>query len=100
MTTAQSTVGGMAAPRKTTKNMDDPRGQFGAFLRHKIDAGSMGQSEWAKLFGITDRGLRKWLSGQGGPTFENLNNVAKVLGFANWAKLAAAVVKHHESEKR
>ncbi len=98
MTTAQSTVGGMAAPRKTTKNMDDPRGQFGAFLRHKIDSGVASFSDIAAATGLKERAVYKWAEGTNGPKFSDLQAIAETLGYPNWLAMMSAVKRFTESQ--
>jgi hypothetical protein len=85
-----------AKPRNETKNQDDPRGQFGAFLRDWIDAKHDGdEKRLATMLDMSDRAVRLWMAGDTGPAFSDLGRVAKALGYADWAALAAAVVRHH-----
>lgn len=86
-----------ARPRGDTVNADDPRGQFGSFLRHWVDTKQGGDEKpLAKELGKSDRTIRAWITGHHGPAFEDLDRIAKAMGYANWAKLAAAVVRYAE----
>lgn len=97
MTSTATTVGrSMAArPRNKVENTSDPRGQFGAFLRHWIDTNHDGDPKrLADALGVSVRAVQTWMKGQAGPTFADLGRIASELGFADWSKLAAAVVRH------
>lgn len=83
-----------AKPRSEAKHSDDPRGQFGAYLRDWLDNRHGGdETQLAKDLNVSDRTIRKWCEGSHGPAFGKLDEVAKAMGFADWSKLAAAVVK-------
>lgn len=83
------------------ENPDDPRGWFGLFLREWVEKQSVRQNkgrvavidELAKTLKMKRRGIQKWLQGIGGPSFGDQEKVAKALGFSDYAKLSAAVVK-------
>lgn len=84
-----------AKPRGETKNTDDPRGQFGAFLRDWIDRHDDGdESKLADKLKVSDRTIRKWCEGANAPPLGDLQRIAEKMGFADWSKLAAAIVKH------
>lgn len=86
---------GMAAkPRAQTKNTDDPRGQFGAFLRDWIDRKHDGdESRLAAALGISDRAVRKWCEGANAPPLADLDRIAKAMGYSDWGALASAAVR-------
>lgn len=85
-----------AKPRSETKNINDPRGRFGKFLRNWIDKHYSGDEKpLAKVLGVSERAIRKWCEGSNGPTFESLDRVAVALGFEDWGALGAAVRKFH-----
>lgn len=83
------------------ENPDDPRGWFGLFLREWVEKQSVRQNkgrvavidDLAKTLKMKRRGIQKWLQGIGGPSFGDQDKVAKALGFSDYAKLSAAVVK-------
>lgn len=90
-----------AKPRSEPKNPDDPRGQFGPFLREWIERHHGGdEKRLADSLGMTDRAIRKWMLGDSGPAFSDLETVAQLLGFADWADMARAIVKHAKHAKK
>jgi transcriptional regulator with XRE-family HTH domain len=103
MTTAQSTIAARrprrdgtgadvsaAKPRSETKNLSDPRGQFGAYLRDWLDRNHKGDEDAiAAKLGVSSRTIRKWCEGSNGPAFADLDRVAIALGFVSWAEVAA-----------
>jgi len=93
MSKAETTMGAMR-PRNEVENTGDPRGQFGLFLRAWIDKHHGGDPEpLAGKLGVSTRTIQTWAKGQAGPVFADLNEVAEALGFSDWSKLAAAVVR-------
>ncbi len=109
MATATKETGGsnfkgrdVAADRKPTENTGDPRGQFGMFLRHWLDRRSdrsEAKKGIAKAAGVEPRAVGKWEEGVAGPPLQSLDAIAKEMGYANWATLAIAAVKHYESSR-
>lgn len=86
-------------PRDEIENRDDPRGQFALFLRDWVDQHHGGSPK--PLSDVLDcdvRAIQRWMKGQNGPAFGDLDRVAKALGYSNWATLAAAVVKHGKAK--
>ena len=84
----------MGKARGKIKNQDDPRGQLAAFLRDWIDRKHGGDANrLAKSLGVSVRTIRYWATGQKSPQLADLNKVASALGYRDWSKLAAAVVK-------
>lgn len=89
------------APPNDVENPDDPRGWFGLFLRDWVERQSVRRKcgrvavidDLAKTLKMERRGVQKWLQGVGGPSFGDQDRVAKALGFSDYAKLSAAVVK-------
>lgn len=82
--------------RSDTKNSDDPRGQFGEFLRHWVDTKAGGQyGDLAENLGVSPRAVGKWMEGAAGPSFGDLDRVAVALGYDDWVDLAIAVRKFH-----
>lgn len=82
------------APREpSTENTDDPRGKFGLFLRDWLARhDDKDGAKLAKSLGMdSSRTIRWWAQGKSGPAFRDLDRVADKMGYANWAKLAAAV---------
>lgn len=98
----QSKESDMTPRRKPTENMGDPRGQFGEFLRDRIEKHFGGDEEKiAKALGLsTGRTLRKWMEGVHGPAFQDLDKIAKALGLDDWYALTAAVKKFRERPKK
>jgi hypothetical protein len=91
-------AGSMAAkPRSETKNADDPRGQFGKFLRWWIDrhhGGDLGPL--AQSLDVSERTIGKWAEGAHSPALQDFDRVAKALGMADWGELARAVVRFNK----
>jgi transcriptional regulator with XRE-family HTH domain len=84
----------MGKARGQVKNTGDPRGQFGAFLRDWIDRKHGGdESRLAATMGVSDRAVRRWMSGDNAPPLSDLDRLAAALGYDDWSKLAVAVVK-------
>lgn len=84
-----------AKPRSQTKNTDDPRGQFGAFLRDWIDRKHGGDEDrLAQLLHVSSRTVRKWAEGSNGPAFSDLNRIALAMGYSDWAAMAAAAIRY------
>src|SRR5687768_11104270 len=81
-------------PRDDVENRNDPRGQFALFLRDWIDRHGGSPIPLADALGVHKRTVQTWMKGEAGPALGDLDEVAKALGFADWSKLAAAVVKH------
>jgi transcriptional regulator with XRE-family HTH domain len=92
----------MTPRRKPTENMGDPRGQFGEFLRDRIEKHFGGDEEKiAKALGLsTGRTLRKWMEGVHGPAFQDLDKIAKALGLDDWYAMTAAVKKFRDRPKK
>jgi len=89
-----SLKGPAVAPREpSTENTDDPRGKFGLFLRDWLARhDDKDGAKLAKSLGMdSSRTIRWWAQGKSGPAFRDLDRVADKMGYANWAKLAAAV---------
>ena len=83
-------------PRNEVENLDDPRGQFGVFLRAWIDKNHDGTpTKLAGALKLKVRTIQTWAKGQSGPAFADLNRVALAMGFADWSKLAVAIVRHN-----
>lgn len=83
-----------AKPRSEPKNQDDPRGQFGAFLRDWIDRKHGGdEARLAEILDVSDRTVRKWIEGANGPAFSDLDRIAKAMGYSDWAAMATAAVR-------
>ena len=80
-----------ARPRSKPKHPNDPRGQFGAFLRDWIDRHEDGERIVAEKLKMSRRAIRTWVVGNAGPTFKDLDSVAKALGFSDYAAMFAAV---------
>ena len=93
--TTNDSGGLMAAPRRTIKNASDPRGQLGAYLRHRFDT-NVDEAAFTKAVGKKPRTIRDWLNGRSGPGFGELNIVANALGLADWTALSAAVKRFHK----
>ena len=94
---AASTPGAAVAakPRTETKNASDPRGQFGAFLRHWIDKHLGGdEKRLADKLDLSDRTIRKWIEGANGPAFQDLDRIALAMGYSDWGALASAAVRY------
>lgn len=84
-----------AKPRSQTKNTDDPRGQFGAFLRDWIDRKHDGdESRLAAMLDVSDRAVRKWCEGANAPPLADLDRIAKAMGYTDWGAMASAAVRH------
>lgn len=93
MTTTAKETGRMGKARGPIKNQGDPRGQFAAFLRDWIDRKHGGDAgRLAASLGVSDRTIRNWMAGEA-PALDRLPEIAAALGFDDWAKLAAAVVR-------
>ena len=87
----------VAPNRKETENVGDPRGQFGSFLRHWLDSQpdrTAAKERIANAAGVSTRAVGKWEEGVAGPPLQYLDDIAKAMGLKDWAKLAAAAVKH------
>lgn len=85
-------------PRDDVENQGDPRGQFALFLRDWIDRKHGGSPQpLAKALDCDIRAVQRWMKGQNGPAFGDLDRVANALGFSDWAKLAAAVTKYRKA---
>ena len=81
-----------ARPQHDVENTDDPRGQFGLFLRAWLETHSA--KDLAEELGVSIRTLQTWGKGQAGPAFQDLDRIAAALGYSDWSKLAAAIVRH------
>ena len=91
----------MARPRSAIKNVSDPRGQLGAFLRAWFDANPTRTDEqMAKAMGVSARAVRKWCEGAASPSVRDLDRLAKFCGMKNWGELAAAAVVVGKQMKR
>ncbi len=88
-----------ARPRSNPKHQNDPRGQFGAFLRDWIDRHERGESLLAERLDMSRRSIRSWVVGDAGPTFGDLDAVAKALEFDDYAAMFSAI-KAFKSSKR
>jgi hypothetical protein len=90
-----------APPRQRTNNPDDPRRQFGAFLRDWLDAQAGGdEGVLARRLGLTADAVRAWTRGRSGPRFSELNRLAAALCLEDWGGLAAAVARHAHRARR
>ena len=93
--------GHVAAQHRTpTKNTDDPRGQFGMFLRHWLDRQSdrsKAKARLAEAAKVTPRAVGKWEEGAAAPPMQSLPAIAKVMGFADWGRLCMAAVRYFKS---
>lgn len=86
----------VARPRNEVQNPDDPRGQFGSFLRAFIDKNHGGdESRISKALDVSERTVRKWCEGAHGPAFQDLDRIAIALGFESWVDMALAVRRFH-----
>ena len=99
MTATLGKIGGsMAAkPRNETKNLTDPRGQFGTFLRWWLDRQPTDAKPLHKRIGVSERTIRKWCEGANAPALQDLDRIAVAMDFENWAVLAARVIRHCRS---
>ena len=80
-------------PRQDTKNAEDPRGKFGAFLAHWLERHGKTTHELAKTLEVSERTVRKWREGAHGPSFEDLDRVAQALGYSDWSRCYAAALR-------
>ena len=81
-----------ARPHSDVENTGDPRGQFGLFLRAWLATHSA--TDLADELDVSIRTVQTWAKGQAGPAFQDLDRVAVAMGFADWSRLAAAIVRH------
>jgi len=102
MATAKDNRGSIKAsamspkPRGEQNNTEDPRGRFGAFLRHWIDTNHGGdESRLAESLGLAPRTIRAWMKGNNGPAFQDLDRVAEALGYQDFGSLGVAVRRFH-----
>lgn len=90
-----------AKPVGEIKNPDDPRGQFGPFLRHVLNAKFDGDvKRVADAVGISERGVRKWMEGYAGPSFGDLDKVAEAIGYRDWIDMAIAIRAFHRKHSK
>ena len=84
----------MGKARGQIKNTGDPRGQFAAFLRDWIDRKHGGdESRLAGALGVSTRTVQYWMIGEKSPRFEHLHKIATAMGYSDWSKLAAAIIR-------
>jgi len=71
------------------------------FVRDWLDRHpNLDRDKFAESLGVSWRAVTKWCEGESAPDLVKLDALAKAMGLANWAKLAAAAVRFAESPNR
>lgn len=88
------TMATMGRKRSKPRDLTDPRGQLGAYVEAWIAKHHGGDRQrLADALGVSLRTVGKWCEGEHAPDLDTLDQLAKAMGHANWAKLATAAVR-------